>query len=282
MKSHQFHTTVAEKPAAFRHVLQTELARRCTANPRYSLRAFAKYLGVDHSTLSQLLRGKRQFSPGNIRKFGVRLGYDEVAIETWQHQEAQELATDAIAQEVKQLSNDMAALMTDINHYAILELTRLEEFQADSRWIARMLGITMDEVNIAVQCLLRLRILEMVSPTRWVDRLGDSMANLNSFTKASVEQYLQQLQQLMLRTVNSDTANRSLIHSTTLALSSQRLPLALEMLNAFRHEFVSRHSQGDKHDAVYQFHLSFLPLTPYMENDHGTTRRQMADHQQES
>jgi uncharacterized protein (TIGR02147 family) len=281
VKSQQLHTTVAAKPLAFRHVLHAELARRCAANPRYSLRAFAKYLGIDHSTLSQLFRGKRQFTAAHIRKACVRLGFNAFDIETWQHLESQGPATESVSQEIKQLSDDIASVMNDINHYAILELTRLEGFQADSRWIARMLGITTDEVNITVQCLLRLQLLEMVSPTRWEDRLGDAMSSVNTFTQASLERYLQQLQQLMLRSITTEATGGSLIHSTTLAISSQRLPLALDMLNAFHQKFVARLSPGDKHDAVYQFHLSFLPLTSPSENAHGTARRQMADHQQE-
>jgi predicted enzyme related to lactoylglutathione lyase len=41
----------------FRELLQRELAKRCAENPQFSLRAFAKALRIDHSTLSQILRG---------------------------------------------------------------------------------------------------------------------------------------------------------------------------------------------------------------------------------
>ena len=52
---------------SFRERLQRELAQRCARNPRYSLRGFANFLGVDHATLSQLLRGKRAVTPASIR-----------------------------------------------------------------------------------------------------------------------------------------------------------------------------------------------------------------------
>lgn len=261
MKSHRHDPETGDKPVAFRHILQAELARRCRANAQYSLRAFAKYLEVDHSTLSQLLRGKRQFTPTHIRKFGSRLGFDVATVETWLHVEEQESATDAVSQKINQLSDDIASVMTNINHYAILELTRLADFQPDSRWIANMLGITVDEVNVLLHSLLRLRMLEMVSPTRWEDRLGDAMANINAFTKAGVELYLQQLQNLLVQSVNADQKGPLFLDSTTLAISTKRLPLALEMLKDFRESFVARLSQGNEHDAVYQLQLSFLPLT---------------------
>lgn len=265
MKSHILHHDETPEPASFRLALQRELARRCAANARYSLRAFAKYLGVDHSTLSQLLRGKRQFNEQTIRKFGVRLGYDEATIDTWQHREALNQSKAAIPQEIKQLSEDMALLMTDMNHYALLELTRVEGFQADSRWIARMLGITVDEVNIVVQCLLRLGMLEMASPTRWVDQLGDAMSSLHAFNQASMAHYLEQVHRLTMRSLNATSASRSMIRATTLAVSSQRIPLALDMLAQFCQQFAQTLTAADEQDAVYQFHLSFVPVFPLSE-----------------
>ncbi|MGZ8853044.1 MAG: helix-turn-helix domain-containing protein, partial [Thermoanaerobaculia bacterium] len=42
-------------------------------NPRYSLRAFARSLQIDHSTLSQIVRGRRRVTTRAIRSLGVRL-----------------------------------------------------------------------------------------------------------------------------------------------------------------------------------------------------------------
>ncbi|HLN29547.1 MAG TPA: hypothetical protein VK395_17495 [Gemmataceae bacterium] len=52
--------------STFRLYLQAELGRRCAGNAQYSLRAFAKFLAIDHATLSQLLRGKRRCTPDGL------------------------------------------------------------------------------------------------------------------------------------------------------------------------------------------------------------------------
>lgn len=46
----------------FRLWLQKQFTDRCKRNPRYSLRAFAKSLFLEASTLSQILSGKRVVS----------------------------------------------------------------------------------------------------------------------------------------------------------------------------------------------------------------------------
>jgi transcriptional regulator with XRE-family HTH domain len=131
----------------FRLFLQAELGRRCAGNTQYSLRAFAKYLAIDHATLSQLLRGKRPLTPRTILKLGTRLGLERAAIDLYVAHEAfwgREPGLEATLNEVQELANDTVNVISDWYHYAILELTRLQDFKPDSRWIARALGITAD------------------------------------------------------------------------------------------------------------------------------------------
>ena len=123
-----------------RIVMQTELARRRSANPRYSLRSFARDLAVDHSTLSQILRGTRRLTGRSVRAFGRRL----------------RLPAPRIA--------ELCALE---NESAVLSALDRPNFQADSRWVASMVGIPLDEVNVTLQRLLRKRIMAMTTRGRW-------------------------------------------------------------------------------------------------------------------
>ena len=110
--------------------LRSELARRTSLNRRYSLRAFARSLGVDHSTLSQILRGRRTLTPATIRRLA-------------------------------------AALRAGACDFAILELAARGHCPADSRALAEVLGVSIDEINVALQRLLRLRLLAMTGAAKW-------------------------------------------------------------------------------------------------------------------
>lgn len=57
--------------------LQSTLERRAQANPRYSLRAFARDLQMDPSVLSKILLGNRGISSGNLVKLCKGLGYSD-------------------------------------------------------------------------------------------------------------------------------------------------------------------------------------------------------------
>ena len=58
----------------FRVHLQNEFIDRCKKNPRYSLRAFARSLEIDSSSLSRLLNGKRMVSKTMHLVLGEKLG----------------------------------------------------------------------------------------------------------------------------------------------------------------------------------------------------------------
>lgn len=72
---------------SFRRFLHGELIVRQGRNPRYSLRAFANYLGIAPASLSQLMRGTRRMTERTIRKLGFRLALDETAISAYLERE---------------------------------------------------------------------------------------------------------------------------------------------------------------------------------------------------
>jgi DNA-binding transcriptional regulator YdaS (Cro superfamily) len=124
----------------FRAVLQAELDRRRSVNRRYSLRAFARSLATDHSTLSQILRGRRRLTARGVRTLGAALKLSRRELD--EHEALEHEA-------------------------AILDAVGRPEFRPDSRWLATITGIRVDAVNTTLQRLLRKRRLVMASRDRW-------------------------------------------------------------------------------------------------------------------
>jgi transcriptional regulator with XRE-family HTH domain len=121
-------------------LLTAEFERRRSANPRYSLRAFARDLSVDHSTLSRLLRGKRRLTVRTVRALGAALRLPPRII---------------------------AELCALENEAAVLSLLTHKNFQPESRWVSTVAGIPLDEVNITLHRLLRKRTMVMRTTSRW-------------------------------------------------------------------------------------------------------------------
>lgn len=123
-----------------RTLLQQEFDRRRARNARYSLRAFARQLATHHSSVSRILRGGYRLTPTRIRALGRRLGLTRAAID---------------------------ALCLDEHLRLVESLVRQPGFLPDTRWIAARTGLSMDDVNVAVQLLLHSRRLTMSSTSTW-------------------------------------------------------------------------------------------------------------------
>jgi hypothetical protein len=128
-------------PAApFADALANELDRRRRANPRFSLRGFARVIGLSHSAVSRLIRATQRPSPASITRAGGRLGWSETMVASLIRRE---------------------------------RVTRLEvaaaspRFVADARWIAAQANLTLDEVQVALHEALRTRRLTMPASHTW-------------------------------------------------------------------------------------------------------------------
>ena len=116
-----------------------ELRLRQTRNPRYSLRSFARDLGVHHATLSRSLRGGRAETQ-TILSIGARLGLTD---------------------------EDLRACRSAEHVAAVSHAITRDDFHADSRWLSVVTGVQLDQVNIALQQLLQSGRLRMISTTEW-------------------------------------------------------------------------------------------------------------------
>jgi transcriptional regulator with XRE-family HTH domain len=157
----------------FQRRLTLELAARQQRNRRFSLRALAALLGTDHSTLSQVLRGKRRVPAGRLHGWAARLGLDPEEIAVYIAAEGVPDAGAAAWQEqVRHWTGEALAVAAEPVHRQILELSRSPQFCADCRWIAAQTGVALDEVNLALTRLLRLGLLRMSSAGEWQDLTG--------------------------------------------------------------------------------------------------------------
>jgi transcriptional regulator with XRE-family HTH domain len=171
----------------FTERLSEEFAAKKRSNQRYSLRAFAAFLGADHSTLSQVLRGTRRATVAQVRAWGRKLAIspEEIAV----YLAAEQVPDDATAGRHAMLRHwtaEAMAVVQDRVHFEILRLCRGEGFRVDCRWIAERASVGVDEVNVAVARLLRLGLMEMSADGAWRDRTGLACLNEREFRRIAL------------------------------------------------------------------------------------------------
>ena len=173
--------------ASFREKLSDEFEMRRKKNARYSLRAFAMFLGADHSSLSQILRGTRRIPASRMRSWAKRLGLDHEEIAVYAAAEDMpDSATSERHEKLRHWTAEAAGLLTERVHWHIVRLSRAPGFRADCHWIAQQTGASVDQVNLALSRLLRLRLLEANSAGKWTDLTGLPQLTEREFRKVAL------------------------------------------------------------------------------------------------
>lgn len=144
-----------EERLNFRLWLQRQFTERCKRNPRYSLRAFSKYLCIDPSSLSQILSSKRPLSKKNVQNICQKLLATPKDLQSFELMTLEQVTDPNYIQ----LTQDNFAVISEWYHYAILELTYISGFKTDTKWISKKLSITTEEAKSAVERLKRLGLV---------------------------------------------------------------------------------------------------------------------------
>lgn len=231
----------------FRIRLQEEFYRRMRVNERYSIRAFAMSLGIDSSTLSQILAGKRAVSENKMSVICQKIGIQVTGLSEVQ-------TNDYASLQLAQFT-----IISDWYHFAILELTNLKNFNPDPKWIARKLNIEPYEVSTAIERLMRLGFL--------TDRNGKLVKTQPHYTNgpegstsAAMKEYQRQVIQKALLAVDSCPQERKDISSMVIAADSRKLKIAKEKIKRFRRQLCAFLEDGEQ-DSVFHLALQLYPVT---------------------
>lgn len=263
----------------YRDVLRNELLRRKRKNPGYSQRAYARDLGIRSNRLSEILRGKQGISTRLAAGISDRLkhGAEErrhfcnlVRVEqgrasaTERELAAIELEESRRNSQYAPLSIDRFKVISEWYHLAILELTKLSDFERDPAWIAKKLSITKDQAVEAVLKLKKLRMLEERNGT-WV--LPAESNNLGSEISAeSIKKFHEQYLRKAMVALRKDALEDREFRTTLFAIKKENLPDAKKRIDEFWKKLDQDLGVNSKGDNVYGLAIQFFNLTSGGEN----------------
>lgn len=257
----------------YRKFIRDTLNEKVQSNPRYSLRAFARDLNVSPSILSEVISGKHGLSEKLANRIALKLGLnqeekslfcDQVTALHSRSSTKRDLAAKRIEQvklmhKENPLQMDIFKIISDWHHFAILEITYLEDFKSENSWISKKLGITKLEVDASIDRLMRVGLLRHENGK--LRATEDYTSTPNDIPSEVIKKFQRQLIEKSLTALNmQDIGNRD-ITSLTLSIDKKKLPCAKKMLKEFRRKFDAEFGTGKKKNSVYCLALQFFELT---------------------
>lgn len=259
MKKKQSTTNLPVKN--FRQYLQQELIKRCHKNPSYSLRAFAKQLDIEPSFLSKILNNKRSITPKTVRRLGSKL---ELSIEKLQKFEnihnnsKDDNITDA---SYTQLSIDYFHAISDWYHFAILELVKIPGIKINPKTISKKLGINYHQAGEALDRLIRLQLLRINNDGAIQEKPADHTTIGCELQSMALRKFHKQFLTLAINAIDQVHHSKRDISSMTMAISTEKIPQAREMIKRFRRRLSNLLEKGDSPDEVYHLSVCLYPIT---------------------
>lgn len=250
-----------ETTNSFSVFLKEELQRRKNKNAGYSLRAFAKSLGLSSSFVSKVLNAKKNVSQETMMAIAARLEVEEDAL----HSFLSQLPNFKLKNmEFETVAVDQFQYISDWHHFAILEAVSLTDFKSDikdqAKWFSERLSITEERASTAIQRLVRLGFLE-VDANGKVLGITKNHTTIGGVPSSANREHERQLLQKAIESLESVPVTDRSNSSMTMAIPASRVKEAREKIIAFQREMSTFLQRKGKRDSVYQLSIAFFPLT---------------------
>lgn len=229
-------------------ILQNELSRRCRSNPRYSLRALARTLGVSPANLSLILSRKRPASMRTVERMLSRLDLGP--------REREVISGIPLAIELEEnLDLKIFEQVSTWIAYAILSLLKTKSFKKDERYIAKRLGVTQHEVRAALSSLRQAGLLR-----DWERTASDLRLN-NPISTSITRAFQRQLIERSIQSMENDPSTERDISSITFAMNKNQFQEAQDEIRRFRLRMAKIFEKPGEATDVYNLTVQLVPVT---------------------
>ncbi len=245
---------------------------RQQGNPRYSLRRFAKDLGLSHPFLSQILNGRKKLSEERAREIAQLTNWSRTRQANFIKLVRADLCTSdserkKILSGVKtsseaftrfeSLALDRFRLISEWYHFAIAEMTAIQSVATDPEAIAKRFGLTPLLATKAIERLLESQLLEH-------DTSGRLKKSINNYTTGNIpSSAIRRYHRSMLTKAHAAIETQDPIDrdfsGVTMAIDPKNLPKAKKMIADFRRELMATLEDGEP-SAVYHFSAQLFRL----------------------
>lgn len=238
-----------------RTLLLNELDARRKRSSLYSLRAFARDLGVGVGSLSEVLSGKRDLSKTNLLKVLQNLNFTKEQVE-YLLKKDNKVATPI--EEHQLLLEDQFKLIADWYYLAILNLAKIKNNKASPVWIAERLGIENYLVIEALERLQRLGLLK-IEKNKLI-RTSKPLTTSAELPSTAIRKHHTQNLALAEKSLQNDPVHLREFASVTMPVNLKNLPKVKALLLKTRKKAADLLEDSNTTE-VYTLSFQLFPLT---------------------
>lgn len=240
--------------------LRTTYEQRRSRNPKYSLRAYAQSLGIDSSTLSAILAGKRPITAKRAVRILERLDIKDARLRS-SLLDSLLLPEEPPARKARrETAFDMSlfSVVRDWEHSALLAALEINP-RSDVASLAKKFGLDEQRVSDALARLEGVGLIRF-EKGRWLTPTEDQMSGIpREIPSADLRECHRQFLQKATDSLSRDSRDIRSITGTTLTLNPEKLAPAKDLILDFQRRILALVDDG-KASRVYRLNVQLFPL----------------------
>ena len=244
--------------------IKENLSHRQRLNPHYSLRAYARDLGIHSSTLSQILKGKRQLPVKNsveiVKILGLGPKERTLFLESL-HKTKTNLDDIKIDSDDDRFMLDESYFkaIAEWEHYAIISLFDIEHFDPTVDEISTRLGITENRTDVVLNNLLTCGLIKHDKDGKLIKAHPKIRTTEDVSSTALKLSHLETLEMGKNKLEEVEVELRD-FSSMTIAMDVEKISEVKTIIREFRQKVLALIKDGKKTD-VFQLAIQLYPLT---------------------
>lgn len=256
---------------SFLNFLRDEFDKRTAKNARYSLRAFARDLGLSPSRLSEILSGEANISAHSAAKI-----CDVLGLSASESRYLVDLATLHVSRSVTTRSgaerrmraraeqnefakvNSFETLLSKWYYLPLIEFFTLPK-PVDAVSVQRQLGLSATELQWALTELEQRNLISKKADGSW-ERVSPLSKFESSARSETIRRFHQDYLQLAKEAVVRQPSEKRKFLTSVLTFSSTDLDDARAELEAFSAAFMKKYARTTSGDSVFAFAIQFYEL----------------------
>ena len=256
-----------QEQIAIQNLLRRKLTEAQSRNPNYSIRAFAAKLKMNSGPLSAILNGKRFISKIIAEQIAEELYLDpqekadllKLFPEKRRYVKMTTKNIDYTDPAYLALSAAQFRAISEWQHYAILSLMNIKDFKGTPEWISTRLGISLNQVEQAIDRLISCGMIEEKDDGSFVRQIP-KIRTTDDIIDLSIKKSHEETLDIAKKKLHDvDIKERDFSH-ITLGINPEALPKAKVLIREFQDKLSELLETGPKSE-VYRFSTQLFPLT---------------------
>lgn len=258
-----------------REYIQRELYLRIKRRPLYSQRAFCRDLNISPSTLTDFLKNRMALSAGRLTLISKKIGLSLEQRNHWVDlmnyrfnkspiikQESYIKIKSRINSEKNAISDDEFKIISEWYHFAFLELIEMDAKKySNLKNSAQALSITLPELKIAVERLLKIKLLTQLENN--IYSVDSNTQVGNHIPSEAVRQFHFQILNMAQRSIEKQGMDERFLTSHFIGLPKDKIEEIMEQLKLVSHKIFEPYvisKDLEEKTELYCFSLQFFNL----------------------